>query len=122
MLPWRSSVPRKRSNLAPPLFIDPRLPTRADKTPIADGWVHEIKHDWFHLHIHARKDRVRLSTMTGVDWTDRYPWVVQDVAASKAIVSKRLNSPYRFGKVKTWLRIKNPKSPAVTRIVEQGPA
>ena len=30
-------------------FIDPCLPTRADKQPIADGGVHEIKHDGFRL-------------------------------------------------------------------------
>ena len=24
--------------------------------------------------------RERLYTMTGVDWTNRYPWIVQDVA------------------------------------------
>ena len=42
--------------------------------------VHEIKHDGFRLQIHARKDRVRLYTMTGVDWTERYPWIVGDVA------------------------------------------
>jgi len=37
------------------------------------GWVHEIKHDGFRLQIHVRDKRVRLYTMTGVDWTDRYP-------------------------------------------------
>ena len=57
-----------------------RLPTRADKAPVADGWVHEIKHDGFRLQIHARKGRVRLYTMTGLNWTDRYSWIVQDVA------------------------------------------
>ena len=155
---------------------------------------------------------MRLYTMTGVDWTDRYPWIAQDVARLKVdhaiidaecccdgdggisdfnrlhsrihdpsafayafdllvidgkdirgqaladrnaalgkllrrakpgirysehisgdgrdifehacklglegIVSKRLNSPYRSGKVKSWLKIKNPKSPAMLRIVE----
>ena len=62
MVPWRSSVPRKRSNVAPASFIDPCLPTRADKAPIADGWVHEIKHDGFRLQIHARGDAARLYT------------------------------------------------------------
>ena len=36
----------------------------------------------------------------------------------EGIVSKKLNSSYRSGKVKTWLKIKNPKSPAMLRIVE----
>ncbi len=212
MVPWRSSVPRKRSGLAPAAFIDPCLPTRVEKAPTAEGWVHEIKHDGFRLQIHARKGRVRLYTMTGVDWTDRYPWIVQDVArlnidhaildaecccdgengltdfnrlqarvydasayayafdllaidgtdtralplserkaalakllrkakpgirysehldgkgpeifaqacrmGLEGIVSKKLTSPYRSGKAKTWLKIKNPKSPAMLRIVE----
>ena len=39
-------------------FIDPCLPTRADKPPIADGGVHEIKHDGFRLQIQTRKGRV----------------------------------------------------------------
>jgi ATP-dependent DNA ligase len=32
------------------------------------------------------------------------------------IVSKRLNSVYRSGPSKTWLKTKNPKSPAATRV------
>ena len=174
--------------------------------------MHEIKHDGFRLQIHARDKRVRLYTMTGVDWTDRYPWIVQDIArlsvrhaiinaecccdgeggitdferlmarvydasayayafdllmldgddmrrqplserkaalakllrrakpgirysehlegdgtaifgeacrmGLEGIVSKRLNSPYRSGKAKTWLKVKNPKSPAILRALE----
>jgi len=78
MIPWRNSVPRKA--LAPAAFIDPCLPSRAERAPAADGWVHEIKHDGFRLQIHARGSRVGLYTMTGVDWTERYPWIVEDVA------------------------------------------
>ena len=212
MVPWRNSVPRKRSALAPASFIDPCLPSRVERPPVADGWVHEIKHDGIRLQIHARGKRVGLYTMTGVDWTARYPWIVEDVArlnvrhaildaegccdgdnsitdferlmarvydasayayafdlltldgedirsqpladrkdalakllrrakpgirycghlsgdgrivfdqacklGLEGIVSKRLNSPYRSGKVKSWLKTKNPKSAAVLRIVE----
>ena len=81
MVPWRNSIPRKRSALAP--IHRTRLPTRTERAPVADGWVHEIKHDGFRLQIHARPGRVRLYTMTGVDWTERYPWIVQDVARLK---------------------------------------
>ena len=34
----------------------------------------------------------------------------------EGIVSKRLNSPYRSGKVKSWLKVKNPKAAAVLRV------
>ena len=33
-------------------------------------------------------------------------------------MSKKLNSSYRSGKAKIWPKIKNPKSPAMLRIVE----
>ena len=38
----------------------------------------------------------------------------------EGIVSKRLNSPYRSGKVKSGLKVKNPKAAAVLRIQEGG--
>ena len=38
----------------------------------------------------------------------------------EGIVSKRLNSPYRSGKVKYWLKTKNPKAAAMLRVQEAG--
>jgi bifunctional non-homologous end joining protein LigD len=37
----------------------------------------------------------------------------------EGIVSKRLGSPYRSGRSKRWLKIKNPKAPAVKREAEE---
>ena len=36
----------------------------------------------------------------------------------EGIVSKRLGSPYRSGRVDDWLKIKNPAAPAVRRLEE----
>lgn len=36
----------------------------------------------------------------------------------EGIVSKRLTSGYRSGPSRTWLKIKNPKSPAATRAID----
>jgi bifunctional non-homologous end joining protein LigD len=36
----------------------------------------------------------------------------------EGIVSKRIDSPYRSGKVKTWVKTKNPNSAAALRIEE----
>ena len=36
----------------------------------------------------------------------------------EGIVSKRIGAPYRSGPTKTWLKIKNPKSPAATRAAD----
>jgi ATP-dependent DNA ligase len=37
----------------------------------------------------------------------------------EGIVSKRLGSSYRSGRSKDWLKVKNPKAPAVKREAEQ---
>jgi bifunctional non-homologous end joining protein LigD len=37
----------------------------------------------------------------------------------EGIVSKRLGSPYRSGRSANWVKIKNPKAPAVTREAEE---
>jgi bifunctional non-homologous end joining protein LigD len=57
-------------------FISPCLPTKTDKLPSGDGWLHEIKHDGFR--IIARKDgeRVRLYSRPGNDFTRRFPLIV----------------------------------------------
>ena len=36
----------------------------------------------------------------------------------EGIVSKKLNSPYRSGPSKAWIKVKNPKSPAATRAAD----
>jgi hypothetical protein len=33
-------------------FIAPCLPTKTDKLPSGDGWLHEIKHDGFRIESH----------------------------------------------------------------------
>ena len=60
-------------------FIEPCLPSPADKPPSGSHWIHEIKHDGFRLM--ARRDPVgiRLITRRGNDWTQRYPLVVEAV-------------------------------------------
>ncbi len=37
----------------------------------------------------------------------------------EGIVSKRLGSPYRSGRSKDWIKIKNPRAPAVRREAEE---
>jgi bifunctional non-homologous end joining protein LigD len=34
----------------------------------------------------------------------------------EGIVAKRLDLPYRSGKAKCWVKVKNPKSPAMLRV------
>jgi bifunctional non-homologous end joining protein LigD len=37
----------------------------------------------------------------------------------EGIVSKRRDAPYRSGRVRTWIKVKNPASPAMTRVWER---
>jgi bifunctional non-homologous end joining protein LigD len=38
----------------------------------------------------------------------------------EGIVSKKLTAPYRSGPSKAWIKVKNPKAPAATRVLEGG--
>jgi bifunctional non-homologous end joining protein LigD len=68
-------MPRPRTLAAG--FIAPCLPTKIDKLPSGDLWLHEIKHDGFR--IIARKDgeRVRLYSRPGNDMTRRFPLIAE---------------------------------------------
>ena len=70
---------RKRLAADRARFIEPCLPSSADKPPSGSTWIHEIKHAGFRLM--ARRDPVgiRLITRRGNDWTSRYPLVVEAV-------------------------------------------
>jgi ATP-dependent DNA ligase len=55
-------------------FIEPCLPSPADRPPSGSNWIHEIKHDGYRLM--ARRDSVgiRLITRRGNDWTSASRW------------------------------------------------
>jgi hypothetical protein len=68
-----------RTRSAPAGFIEPCLPSPADKPLAGANWIHEIKHDGYRLM--ARRDPVgiRLLTRRGNDWSARFPLVVEAV-------------------------------------------
>jgi len=49
-----------------------------------------------------------------------YPPEIPSALGCEGIVSKRLGSPYRPGRVDHWLKIKNPTAPAVKREAKEG--
>src|SRR5262249_37113473 len=75
---WRNS--RGRPLNAPAAFIHPCQPTVTTQPPSGPGWAHELKHDGYRLQIHIRDERVRLYTITGADWSKRYPRIVEAAA------------------------------------------
>jgi bifunctional non-homologous end joining protein LigD len=206
---WRNS--RGRPLNAPAAFIHPCQPIVAKQPPSGPAWAHELKHDGYRLQIHVRDGRVRLYTITGADWSKRYPLIVEAAAkidgsaildaevvwldlngvaqfdalhsrvndglatalafdllmqngedlrrkpfaerkailrkvlqrtrrgiqyiehsegggvemfkavcklGLEGIVSKKLDSPYKSGPSKAWLKIKNPNAPAATRAID----
>ena len=71
--------------VTPPLprsdFIEPCLPSPADRPPSGPDWVHEIKHDGFRMMVRRDVAGVRLLTRNGHDWTDRYPLIAEAAGA-----------------------------------------
>jgi len=56
------------------------LPTKTERPPSGELWLHEIKHDGFR--VIARKDgaKVRLYSRPGNDLTYRFPLIVESLA------------------------------------------
>jgi len=72
---WRQRTPTG--------FIEPCLPSPAERPPSGPDWIHEIKHDGYRLM--ARRDWVgiRVLTRNGRDWSPRYPLIIEVVKALK---------------------------------------
>ena len=46
-------------------FIEPCLPSPADKPPSGSNWIHEIKHDGYRLMVRRDPVGIRLLTRNG---------------------------------------------------------
>ena len=64
-------------------FIQPCLPSRADRPPSGPGWIHEIKHDGFRMMVRRDPAGVRLLTRNGHNWSERYPQIFDAASALK---------------------------------------
>ena len=80
-------MPRPRT--LPTGFIAPCLPTKTDKLPSGDLWLHEIKHDGFRVIARKDGDRVRLYSRPGNDFTRRFPLIVEALACLDRIRYRR---------------------------------
>ena len=75
--------PRHGIACCPSGFIEPCLPSRAQRPPSGPGWVHEIKHDGFRMMVRRDPAGVRLLTRNGHDWSTRYPQIFEAAGALK---------------------------------------
>jgi ATP dependent DNA ligase domain len=62
-------------------FIEPCLPSLADRPPSGSGRIHEIKHDGFRLMACRDAAGIRLLTRNGNDFTSRCPLIVASLKA-----------------------------------------
>jgi ATP-dependent DNA ligase len=67
-----------------PRFVPPQLSELVEKPPSGPQWLHEIKLDGFRMAARLDHGRAQLLTRTGLDWTDKYPSVIEAPANVKA--------------------------------------
>ena len=105
---------RKRSTVG---IVEPCLPSPAKRPPAGTDWIHEFKHDGFR--ILARRDSagVRLLTRNGHDLFGHNAFAAEPAGVLKHDLG--LGSLYRSGRADCWVKVKNPKAPAVKREAEE---
>ena len=78
--PAATGVAEKR---ALPEQLAPQLATLASTVPGAGHWLYEIKFDGYRVMARIERNRVKLITRNGFDWTERMPGIAADLAALK---------------------------------------
>src|SRR5205085_9835846 len=68
----------------PPAWIKPQLAALVTAAPGGPDWLHEIKLDGYRMHARLDAGRVQILTRRGNDWTDKYPAIVEAIAALPA--------------------------------------
>ena len=78
----KNGASRRPPNEASPLprWIPPQLCQLVETAPSGPQWLHEIKLDGFRMSARIERGRVQLLTRTGLDWSDKYPSVVEALA------------------------------------------
>ena len=69
---------RKRTaSAALPRFRAPQLATLVAEVPTGNGWMHEIKFDGYRALVACARDKVRVYTRSGKDWTGKFRPLVE---------------------------------------------
>jgi hypothetical protein len=77
---WHPENPCMRASA----FIEPCLPSPAERPPSGPDWIHEIKLDGFRMMVRRDPAGVRLLTRNGYDWTGRFPRISAAAEALRA--------------------------------------
>jgi bifunctional non-homologous end joining protein LigD len=68
------------------------IPTAKKAVPAGPDWIHEVKYDGYRVRVERNGDRVWLLSKSGLDWTKRYPWIVETarkIRKSQFIIRRR---------------------------------
>jgi bifunctional non-homologous end joining protein LigD len=65
-------------------FIEPCLPSPADRPPSGPDWIHEIKLDGCRMMVRRDPAGVRLLTRNGHDWSGRFPLIAEAAGMLRA--------------------------------------
>ncbi|MCK1460880.1 DNA ligase [Bradyrhizobium sp. 2] len=53
------------------------VPKASKAVPAGPDWIHEIKYDGYRARLVRGGEAVRLHSKAGLDWTWRFPWIVE---------------------------------------------
>ena len=76
----KSALPTK----AFPSSIKPMLCTLVEKSFTNEGWLFEIKWDGYRIIAYKQKNKITLRSRSGLDYTERYPAVVNALKKIKS--------------------------------------
>lgn len=74
-------VRKRKSTATLPRFQPVQLATLIDDVPTGNEWMHEIKFDGYRALIAAKGEEVRVYTRSGLDWTEKFAPLAEQVAA-----------------------------------------
>ncbi|MBW4330072.1 DNA ligase D [Stakelama sp. CBK3Z-3] len=73
----RPKRPAPKLTKAAPKFRDVQLATLVDSVPSGRQWLHEVKYDGYRALISTGKGGARVFTRSGLDWSEKFPGVVE---------------------------------------------
>jgi bifunctional non-homologous end joining protein LigD len=59
------------------------IPVTGKQVPDGPDWLHEIKYDGYRARLVRDGKTVRLISKGGLDWTKRYPWIVESALKNR---------------------------------------
>src|SRR3954464_13578485 len=64
-----------------PDFVPPQLTALAESAPEGGEWAHDLKWDGYRMHARGARGGGGLLTRGGLDWTEKYPAIVEALRA-----------------------------------------